>query len=143
MGERVYRTYRNENGGVVRAHVTTEATEGRVNTLNGPVNALAGDVIVPSQNEYYSEIIPGDEFDEGYREVTQDELDEAAEQEGVSGNVSGAGVRRGFDPSKETASEVRKYLSSVNSQEEYERVAEAERNGRNRSTAIPEREWED
>lgn len=132
--------YQNESGGVVEAYVVTDATEGKVQTVSGYVLALAGDVVVPSQNASYVDVYPGKEFFNTYREVTDDEL---ADQEANTVVAQGQSVQPGFDPNTKTAAQVRDYLANVKSRDEYERVSEAERNGRNRSTAVPEREWDD
>ena len=129
--------YQNESGGVVHAWVVTDATEGNVMTVTGSVLALSGDVVVPSQNEAYADVYPGKDFFAVYKEVTQDELDEQESQQDVA---RGSGVKPGFDPDKETAKSVRDYLSQVRSRDEYDRVAAAERSGRDRATAIPERD---
>lgn len=135
-----YKNYRNENGGVVKAHVVTEATEGDVMTVDGGRKALVGDVVVPSQNEYFVDVFPADEWGQNWSEVSDEELAEAEETE--TERVVG-GVQKGYDPSQHTAREVNDYLKSVGSQDEYERVAAAERDGRNRSSAIPDRDWSD
>lgn len=139
--DRKYNLYRNENGGVVEAHVVTEETEGDVLTVTGGRKVLAGDVVVKSQNEFYADVMDGDDFHAVYSQTTQDEIDEAPSV--AQDAPRGSGVRKGYDPSVATAAEVRNYLSNVNSRDEYERVAAAERAGRNRSTAIPERSFED
>lgn len=136
-----FRQYINENGAVINAHVVTEATEGNVVTVNGPRQVLAGDVVVEAQNGYYSEVHEDPtEFSQLYREVTQEDLD--AEDEAEVERVT-VGVEKGFDPDKRTAKDVNKYLSQVKSREEFERVVEAEQNGRNRASAIPERNWDE
>lgn len=137
-----YRNYMNESGGVVRAHVVTEATEGDVTTVEGNRAALAGDVVVAHQNEHFVDIMDGNEFAETYTEATDDDLRELQEQTTESPQGQGA-VQKNFNPNDRKAAEVRDYLSKVKSQDEYDRVAQLERDGRNRSSAIPDRTWDD
>lgn len=133
-----YRNYRNENGGVVKAHIVTEATEGDVMTVDGGRKALVGDVVIPAQNEYYCDVVPADEFHAAYAEVSDEELAEEDDAPVGSGGV----VQKGYDPSQHTAKEVNDYLKSV-PRDEYERVTNAERNGRNRQSAVPDRTFDE
>lgn len=138
----MFKQYANENGGVVQAHVVDENTEGEYQTVDGQKTALVGDVVVQMQNGAYHEIVPADEFNSTYTEASDEDVTQLQADRGDTVNASGMQVQKGFDPNTKTATAVRDYLSRVGSQDEYNRVADAERKGRNRSSAIPERNWE-
>lgn len=114
----------------VEAHRVSKETAGTVLTPgNIPQLASAGDVIVKRGNYY--EVHSGKAFDEmGLVPVReQKELEQFTDAEDEEAK---------FDPSEHSAAEVRRYLRNPElSDEERARVVDAERNGANRSSAIP------
>lgn len=115
----------------LEAHKVLKDTEGTVLTAgNIPVFARVGDVLV-RQGNYY-EVHSGPAFDEiGLIPVREQN---ALEQFGAVEDEE-----KKFDPSEHSAAEVRRYLRNPElSEEERERVVELERNGANRSSAIPQ-----
>lgn len=114
----------------VEAHKVTKKTEGDVTTPGGSVvSAREGDVLVRRGNYY--EVHSADAWNEMGLEGQRDQKDldpwaEDEEEETL------------FDPSEKTAAEVRRYLRNPEvSDEEKERVREAEQNGQNRASAFP------
>lgn len=135
-----WKTYRasDDSGGSVDAHVVTERTEGKFNTVNGSVTALAGrDVLIRHQNEYYVDVVSAKDFQQNWREET--DKDRRSDDSDTDSPSNTRAADPSFDPSQRTAAEVRDYLSRVRTRDEYDRVVKAERDGLNRKTAIAER----
>lgn len=134
---RKFKTYRNENGGEVQAHVVTDDTAGEVRTLAGVQQVAPGDRVVSTDNPYYVDVVSRG-ADWPYKEVQDTE-----EERTVDGFHSLENTERNdgaFDPNNETAEAVKRYLESDDvSDEEKARVTAAERAGRNRSSAFPRR----
>jgi hypothetical protein len=114
----------------LEAHRVTKATEGEVN-LPGNTTGYAreGQVIVRRGN--YAEVHEGKAFDELG-------LEPQAEQKVLEPYTEDKEPEELFDPSTHTAAEVRRYLRNPElSDEERQRVEDAERDGQNRSSAFP------
>lgn len=121
--EREWVEYENDEGTTVFAHRVTPDTGGRILKVGGVgYDAKVGEVLVQSQNSNMYDVYTSRAFDEMFPLRT-----DGVEEERV------------FEPSGYTAREVRDYLVSVRDDDpdEYDRVVEAERNGRKRSSAIP------
>lgn len=121
---REMRRYENANGGEVYAHTVTEETEGTVMTPDGTGREVkSGDVLVGTNNPDVFNV--GDPaLLDGYSETADSDSDATGED---------------YDPSQYSATEVRAYLArqrSEGNRSEFERVTDAEKNGRNRSTAL-------
>lgn len=116
--------YENDEGTTVVAHRVTPDTEGKVRTVGGQGShyARTGEVLVETQNANAYDVFSSRAFDEMFPRRADGEEEE-----------------RRFEPSGYTAREVRDYLASVQDEDpdEYDRVVDAERSGRNRSSAIP------
>lgn len=119
-----------EGAYTVEAHRVSKDTAGTVLTPgNVPVAAVDGDVLIKRGNYY--EVHNGKAFDEmGLIPVRDQEdlepFDVDTEEEPQ------------FDPNDHTAAEVRRYLRNPElSDEERQRVEDAERDGQNRATAFP------
>lgn len=114
----------------IEAHKVTKATEGTVNTPgNVPAEVREGDVLIRRGNYY--EVHPGDVFDGFGLEAQRDQKDLQPFDENVEAEPE-------WDPSEHSAAEVRRYLRNPNlSDEERQRVIEAEQNGHNRASAFP------
>lgn len=107
--------YQLNNGGTIE--VATVGKETEVNVVGGTRQVSPGDLLVQTGRPDVWDV------------VSEQQLMEMAEFEPDGGDQ--------FDPSDHTAAEVKDYLQSNISIEERERVATAERNGKNRSSAFP------
>lgn len=114
----------------LEAHKVTKKTEGTV-TTPGNVNkdAREGDVLVRNGNYY--EVYSADAWDELGLEAQEDQKD-------LEPFTVDEEVEPEWDPSEHSAAEVRRYLRNENySEDERNRVADAERANLNRSSAFP------
>lgn len=120
--EREFVEYENDEGATVLAHRVTPDTEGAVILVGGAKHDLrSGEVLVQSQNANVYDVYPGRQFDTMFP-VRSDGVEE----------------ERLFNPSDYTAKEVRQYLeANENDEEEWDRVVEAEKAGKNRKGALP------
>lgn len=114
----------------VEAHRVTKDTEGEVNAPgNQSIEARAGDVLIRRGNYY--EVHKGDIFD-GFG------LEPQREQRDLTPFVEDEDVVEEWDPSHHSAAEVRRYLRDPKlTDDERQRVEDAERSGLNRSSAFP------
>lgn len=131
---REFKTYRNENGGEVRAHVVTEDTAGTIReAYSGRTRDVnEGDVLVESGRPDEYQVVSKDDFS-AYSE-------DDSTVEGVVSNDDSDDDSDAFDPSDHTAAEVREYLNAQRAKgddTEYARVENAERDGKNRASAFP------
>lgn len=114
----------------VEAHVVTEETEGAFPQAGGTYpQARAGDVVVRNGNYY-------DIYDaEAWANM---ELVGARDQEDLAPFPTDESSAPEFDPSANDAATVRRYLLNPKTDEaERQRVARAERAGKNRQSAFP------
>lgn len=119
--DREWVEYENDEGAKVMAHRVTPDTEGEITLVGGAGHfARNGEVLVQSQNSNMYDVHQGRAFDDMYPLRTDGEEEE-----------------RKYNPADYTAKEVRNYLLELDDDEEYDRVVEAERAGRNRASAIP------
>lgn len=122
----------------LRAHRVTEKTVGEVQTPGGPVVTPAvGDYLVETGRPDVYEVHSGDAFDEM-------NLAQNGEQEDWDQDADVTDEPEEFDPSTHSAAETRLYLRSLDTdtdegQAEWDRVVEAERAGKNRNSAVPQR----
>lgn len=115
--------YENDEGAIVTAHRVTPDTSGPVVKVGGGRHVpVPGEVLVRSQNANMYDVFTSRAFDEMFPR-----------------RADGKDEDRFFEPSGYTAREVRDYLERVREDDpdEYDRVVDAERSGRNRSSAIP------
>jgi hypothetical protein len=133
--EREMKTYTNENGGTITAHVVTEDTAGTVITVGGVGRDVApGDVLIGTDRPDVYHVADSSAL-EGYS--AHDDSADADILADVEAEDSDQPDE--FDPSKHTAADVRAYLRRMREDEnraEFERVTEAERYGLNRSSAL-------
>lgn len=131
-----FTTYRNENGGEVEVHEVTEDTKGTYPMVGrGPVDVRPGDYLVRSANSNQYETIANLD---GY---TADKGSTVSAVEFQAPTTSQETQSTGFDPTEHSASEVKSYLKGRDDEgdyAEYNRVVNAEKAGKNRSTAYPE-----
>jgi hypothetical protein len=114
----------------VEAHVVTAETEGEFPMAGGTYpKARAGDVVVRNGNYY-------DIYDaEAWANM---ELEGARDQEVLEPFPTEQSSAPEFDPAGTDAASVRRYLLNPNtSDEEKQRVARTERDGKNRQSAFP------
>lgn len=126
-----FKTYENKNGGRVRAHVVTEDSARRVQKVDGTGHdAKAGDLLIASDRPDSYHI--GSKADlEGWSELSD------TDSEVTTPEVVDSEDEEVYDPSKHSAGEVRDHLDALRSRgerDEFERVANAEKNGKNRAT---------
>lgn len=116
--------YENDEGAKVTAHRVTPETIGSVRLAGGGRHVLKpGEVLVRTQNANVYDVMTGRAFDDMF-----------------STRTDGVEEQREFNPNDYTAKEVRSYLqrkSDEGEEEEYERVIDAERAGKNRKGAFP------
>jgi hypothetical protein len=114
----------------LEAHVVTPQTEGQVTVPGGQaVDVRAGDVLVKRGNYY--EVHNASAWREMGLEPQRDQRDLEPFSENDEPETE-------WDPNEHTAAEVRRYLRDPNtSDEEKDRVREAEQNGQNRASAFP------
>jgi hypothetical protein len=134
--QREFLDYTNENGGKVRAHVVTDDTVGTVQEayVGRSRDAVVGDVLVESgrPGDYtfmsardFNDVYSADDDKDGVQDI-------AEEPESDDSN--------GFVADDHSAAEVRAYLNAkkaAGDTVEYDRVADAERSGKNRASAFP------
>jgi len=119
--EREWVEYENDEGAKVMAHRVTPDTEGEVCLVGGAGHfARNGEVLVQTQNANMVDVHPGRSFGEMF-----------------PSRADGVEEVRLYNPADYTAKEVREHLLSLDDDEEYDRVVDAERAGRNRTSAIP------
>lgn len=141
-----FRTLFNKDGGSVEAAAVTEETatvEGSdgvsrpadVRTVDGPKRLHVGNVIVKTGAPDVYDVYDGSVWAEmGYGENVSDE----DRQPALATTVDEDDEDAVFEPSEHTAVQVKRYLKRDDlSDEERERVEDAERNGQNRSSAFP------
>lgn len=117
----------------LEVHQVTADTEGEVTVPGGTVQSVrAGDYLVRRGGSVY-DVHNADAFEEMG-------LVAAREQKNLEQWESTVDEPAPFDPSEHTAAEVRRYLRDPNlSDEERQRVEDAERDGKNRESAFPTR----
>ena len=116
----------------LKAHVVTDKTKGEVSVPGGgSAYALPGQVLVETERPGTYDIHEPDAFDEiGLEAVT--------EQKDLGEDEDDTEAAPEYDPSEHTAAEVRRYLRNPElDATERDRVLNAERDGRNRPSAIP------
>lgn len=123
MAQREFESFTN-GASVVRAHRVTEETAGNVVLVDGSrYQAKPGDVLVETQNSNRYDVVPERAFTKDYSPGEDLWIDSDEEET--------------FEPADHTATEVRNYLHRSDvSDEDKERVREAELNGRNRQSAL-------
>lgn len=115
--------YQLNNGGTIE--VATVGKETEINVVGGTRQVSPGDLLVQTGRPDVWDVVSEQQLMEMASPVSNFE----PEFEPDGGDQ--------FDPSDHTAAEVKDYLQSNISIEERERVATAERNGKNRSSAFP------
>jgi hypothetical protein len=124
---REFETATLHDGTEVEAHTVTKDTEGEVNTVGNDVRSVSeGDVIVRTDRPGTYDVYSADAFGElcGPYKAPRKAGDEESPEY--------------FEPSDHTAREVREFLLRDDvSDEDKERVRQAESEGRNRATAFP------
>lgn len=130
---REFKEYENENGARVRAHVVTEETQGHYQAVDGTGQTVGvGQVLVEAGRPGVYDVTDAKGFKDAYKEdKSADTVDVPAENDGTP-DEGGSD----FDPSEHTAAEVKAYLDSVRGTDEYARVSAAEREGKNRGSAL-------
>lgn len=131
----------------VQAHEVTDETRGRVQVPGGVQDVGPGDVLVPTERGDVYHVLSKDAFAEltGPRKSRF----QSRSRRDASSDTRRADAARDEDfgdPSDHTAAEVRRridFLRSEDRHDEAERLADAERNGKNRKSAIPPSDDED
>lgn len=140
---RDFTEYENSEGGRISAHKVTEDTAGPVMVVGGTSRDVApGDVLLATDRPDVYHVASEDSLGE-YSEVSDTETDDysalTAEDAETPADTEGDQGGDEFDPSEVSAVEVRAYLqhqSDAGNTDEVNRVVDAERAGRNRSTVI-------
>lgn len=121
-----------EGAYTLKAHRVTDKTKGEVSIPGGGVQYVQpGQVLVETERPGTYEVHEGDAFDEIGLDPVTDQKDLGADEDTAEPEPL-------FDPSEHNAAEVRRYLlNPTHDDAERERVVNAERDGQNRTSAIP------